>query len=179
MTKINPFFGPDIQLSPKLEHCNPDALSSKAQIPLPAPLKPRHGRNSISSELRDDSIAKMNTEDHGGLLSDGFHIFATHHQRDGFVQFDSISEIQTADRYIEFLRQAGFGKRELDLVSGVTIRIRNIGLARWVSFRNLTFGSVFVRPDVITVPRPPSGCARMRKHSQNARPEKQVFDLLW
>ncbi len=54
------------------------------------------------------------------LLSDAIGVFAVHHQRDGFVEFDSISELQAVDRYIEFLRSLGFEKRELELVSGDT-----------------------------------------------------------
>jgi len=51
-------------------------------------------------------------------MIDAVGVFATHHVRDGLVKFDNISELEVADRYIEFLRGLGFQKREIELVSG-------------------------------------------------------------
>jgi hypothetical protein len=56
--------------------------------------------------------------ENSNLLSAAVGIFAEHYERDGFISFDSISELESADCYIRFLRIQGFGKRELELVSG-------------------------------------------------------------
>ncbi len=94
----------------------PDTRCPEATAALAAPLKPRHTRNAVNSQLQT-LISKIATEDRN-LLSDAVGIFAERHERDGFVRFDSISELQAAGCYIEFLREFGFQKRELELVSG-------------------------------------------------------------
>jgi hypothetical protein len=71
---------------------------------------------ALKSKLLD-SIMQMSIQN-GKLLSVAVGVFAGNHERDGFVRFDSISELQSADCYISFLRSQGFGKRELELVSG-------------------------------------------------------------
>ena len=91
-------------------------LQPKSGVALAAPLKPKHTKNANNSTLRD-LIAQYGA-DQRMLMIDAVGVFATHHERDGFVKFDGISDLQAADLYIGFLRSLGFQKRELELVSG-------------------------------------------------------------
>jgi integrase len=88
----------------------------KSGVALSAPLKPKHAKNADNSTLRD--LIVQPDADQRSLMIDAVGVFAVHHERDGFVRFDSISELQAADLYIGFLRSLGFQKRELELVSG-------------------------------------------------------------
>jgi len=95
---------------------HPPELQPKSGVALAAPLKPKHTKNANNSTLRD-LIAQYGA-DQRMLMIDAVGVFATHHERDGFVKFDGISDLQAADLYIGFLRSLGFQKRELELVSG-------------------------------------------------------------
>jgi hypothetical protein len=88
----------------------------KSGVALSAPLKPKHAKNADNSTLRD--LIVQPDADQRSLMIDAVGVFAVHHERDGFVRFDSISDLQAADLYIGFLRSLGFQKRELELVSG-------------------------------------------------------------
>jgi integrase len=94
----------------------PDKRNPTTKVSLAAPLMSGRAKSAVDSKLLD-SIARMSVEN-GKLLGDAVGIFTKHLERDGFVRFDSISELRTADRYIKFLRSQGFEKRELELVSG-------------------------------------------------------------
>jgi hypothetical protein len=95
---------------------HPPELHPKSGVALAAPLKPKHAKNADNSTLRD--LIVQPGADQRMLMIDAVGVFAVHHERDGFVKFDSISEFRAADHYIGFLRSLGFQKRELELVSG-------------------------------------------------------------
>lgn len=85
-------------------------------VALAAPLKPKDSKNTDNSILRG-LIAQSGT-DQKMLLIDALGVFAAHHERDGFVKFDSISDLQAANLYIGLLRRMGFQTREFELLSG-------------------------------------------------------------
>jgi integrase len=83
-----------------------------------APLQPPQSKNDVSPSLlrllRDRAVAD------GAALAEALAIFGRFHERDGFVAFRSIDQIELADRYIKLLGKLGFGLREMDVVCGVT-----------------------------------------------------------
>jgi hypothetical protein len=52
------------------------------------------------------------------LLRDALNLYVGYFEVGAFLRFANISEIKKADRYIEFLRRLGLGKRNIELVSG-------------------------------------------------------------
>lgn len=91
--------------------------SSDAPVAFAAPLQPRHPRNAVSPSLlrliREQSAADK------VAFADAIGIFASFHERDGFVAFESIGKIATADRYIRLLGTLGFRNRELEVICSV------------------------------------------------------------
>ncbi len=86
-----------------------------------APLKPCSYDEVSGSKFPDlvsQCYAEGGSKDDRKLLYKAAGIFAKHYMRNGFVRFESISDIEAADLYVEFLRRLGFGKRELELISG-------------------------------------------------------------
>lgn len=86
-----------------------------------APLRPCSYDEVSGSKFPDlvsECYAESGGKDDRKLLYKAAGIFAKHYMRNGFVRFESISDIEAADLYVEFLRRLGFGKRELELVSG-------------------------------------------------------------
>ncbi len=88
----------------------------KSRIALAVPRKPEPHKKVTNSTLLD-LIAATGAEG-PAILSDAVGVFAVHHTQDGFIEFESISELEAADCYIGLLRNLGFQKRELELVSG-------------------------------------------------------------
>jgi hypothetical protein len=81
-------------------------------------MQPAHERNSDLSSL---SAAIMCAHQENPLLvRDAAEIFVHHLELGEFVRMGSIAEAAKADRYIEFLRTLGLGKRQIQLVSGAT-----------------------------------------------------------
>jgi hypothetical protein len=93
-----------------------DKRKPKHKRRLACPLRPPHERNMVGGELIS-IIGNVHAKD-PELLQDALGLFKEQLERGAFVRFDSIEKLADADRYIEFLRNLGLGKRQIELISG-------------------------------------------------------------
>ena len=96
-----------------LEPTQREVSPSERTIASAAPLRPPHPRNAISPSIlrliREQSAADRVE------FADAIGAFASFHERDGFVAFENIGRIVTADRYIRLLGKLGFRNSELEM----------------------------------------------------------------
>jgi integrase len=142
---------------------HPREIQPKSKVAIAAPRKPKSAKDNDNSILQN--IIALTGDETSMNLSEAVGVFAMHHTRNGFVEFESIRELDAADLYIEFLLQLGFQKRELDIVSGDPyqksqhrcqwlnslsvpyLRIRRCSPARNYGYQS----SLWVRPSVLAL----------------------------
>ncbi len=83
---------------------------------IPCPARPRHARNLTLTKLCA-AILEMHRKD-PQLVRDAAEIYVHHLEENEFIRFASIDESKNANRYVQFLRSMGLGKRQIEFVSG-------------------------------------------------------------
>ena len=86
------------------------------KVRLACPLRPPQATKMPSPELAR-AIEKVAQND-SSLVSRALNSYASRLERGGFVRFQCTTELDSADRYIRFLRDLGLRKLDIELVSG-------------------------------------------------------------
>jgi hypothetical protein len=83
---------------------------------IPCPARPRHARNLTLTKLCA-AILEMHGKD-PQLVRDAAEIYVHNLEENEFIRFASIDESKKANRYVQFLRSIGLGKRQIEFLSG-------------------------------------------------------------